>query len=155
MGGPVAAVTTHLGASGAGCVVLEFANGAIGNLHLCEGMRGVHERYEVFAQGAHLTIENNLSVTWHRGGAGRAPGDFVPADLDGTGSVTWGINNAFARLDNRMEMTQGFHGELAHFCERALAGLPVEDGSLEFARQVCAVYEAALRSGGTRAAVDG
>ena len=153
IGGPVAALTTHLDADGAGCVVMEHANGAIGNLHLAEGMRGLHERYDVFAAGAHLSIDNNLSVTWHRGGAPRSPGDFVPADPETTGSVSWTIDNAFARTPSRLEMTQGFHAEMLYFCERALANEPAEEGTLEFARHVTAIYEAALLSHGRRTPV--
>jgi predicted dehydrogenase len=152
IGGGVEAVTTHLGPGGAGCVVLEYGNSAIGNLHLSDGMRGLHERYDVFARDAHLSIDNNLTVTWHRGGAPRSPGDFVPDDPDTTGSVSWTIDNAFARTQSRLEMTQGFHGELLHFCEQALAGQPVTDGTLEFARHISAIYEAALLSGGNRTA---
>jgi predicted dehydrogenase len=153
IGGGVEAVTTHLDAGGAGCVVMEYASGAIGNLHLAGGMRGLHERYDVFADGAHLSIDNNLSVTWHRGGAPRAPGDFLPADPDATGSVTWTIDNAFARTPSRLEMTQGFHAELLYFCERAMANEPADEGTLEFARHVSAIYEAALLSGGRRTSV--
>lgn len=152
IGGQVDAVTTHLGPGGAGCVVMEYSGGAIGNLHLCDGMRGVHERYDIFARDAHVTVENNLTVTWHRGGSPRSAGDFVPEELEGTGSVSWSIDNAFARTQSRLEMTQGFHGELMHFCEQALAGRPATDGTLEFARHVSAIYEAALLSSGTRTA---
>jgi len=150
IGGQVDAVTTHLGPGGAGCVVMHYASGAIGNLHLSDGMRGVYERYDVFAQGAHLTIDNNLTVTWHRGGTPRGPGDFLPQEPDATGSVSWTIDNAFARTPSRLEMTQGFHGELLSFCERVMTGQPATEGTLEFARHVSAIYEAALLSSGNR-----
>jgi predicted dehydrogenase len=153
LGGPVEALTTHLDAGGAGCVVLEYTSGAIGNLHLADGMRGVYERYDVFADGTHLSIDNNLVVTWHRGGAPRSAGDFLPDDLDSTGSVSWTIDNAFARTPSRLEMTQGFHEELRYFCERALADAPAEEGTLEVARHVMAIYEAALLSHGRRVEV--
>jgi predicted dehydrogenase len=153
VGGSVAAVTTHLNADGAGCCVIEFDSGAIGNLHLCAGMKGVHERYEFFAEHLHITTENNLKLTIHKGASGGDLASFLSPGLEGA-STSWDVGNAFVRDDNPMVMTQGFYAELAEFCQCVLQDRAPTRGTLSFARRVMQVYEAALRSAGRRIEIE-
>lgn len=152
--GPVSAVTTHRGRHGGGACVLDFASGAVGNLHLAAGMRGPTERYSFFADNCHVTVENGLCVTLHRG----IPFDyahttnFAPPGTE-HGSITWQPQNMLATLENKAFMTQGMYEEMRYFCDCVLAGKPAERGSLEFALEVMRAYEAALLSTGQRVAV--
>ena len=152
--GPAAAVTTHRGTRGGGACVLEFAGGAIDNLHLAAGMRGPAERYSFFAENRHVTVENGSRVTLHRG----IPHDYATTTSFGPsgtdhGSVVWQPQNMLATLENKALMIQGMYDELRHFCDCALAGRPAEIGTLEFALDVMRVYEAALLSKGDRVTV--
>lgn len=151
LGGGVRALTAHRGASGAGAVILEYASGAIGTFHLAKGMAGPRERYVVFADGAQVEIDNSRRVTLHRGvhlPYGRAT-DFAPPGSD-HGSVVWESQNHLGTLENKALFTQGFYGELAEFCACVLEGRQPRTGGIAFARELTAVYEAALRSQGAR-----
>jgi predicted dehydrogenase len=151
VGGKVVAVTVNANAVGAGACMLEFENGAIGNLHLAEGMRGPTERYSFFCENAHITVENSLRVTLHRG----IPFDYTrvrnyaPEGRD-SGSIVWEPQNTLSTLENKALFTQGVFDEMKHFCDKALEGRPAELGTLEFGLEIMKVYEAALMSNGSR-----
>lgn len=156
VGGPVAAVTTHRGERGGGACILEFASGAIGNLHLAEGGSNSQplEHYSVFGQNAHLTIDNTNRVALHRGipfTYGETT-TFAPPGED-TGTVVWEPQNMLGTLENKSAFTQGTYAEMRYFCDCALNGVPAARGSLEFALQMMRVYEAGLISEGTRVAL--
>jgi predicted dehydrogenase len=161
VGGPVAAVTTHRSKLGGGALVLEYASGAIGNLHLAEGGNNSQpmEHYAVFGHGAHLTIDNVSRVALHRGipfDYGRTT-SFVPPGEE-SGTVIWEPQAMLGTLDNKSAFTQGTFEEMRTFCQLALGDRPIENvatnpASLEFALHLMRVYEAALLSGGDRMAV--
>jgi hypothetical protein len=67
-----------------------------------------------------------------------------------TGAVVWEPQNSLATLENVALFTQGFYNEMKYFCDCVLENKPAEMGSLEFARDVMRVYEAALLSNGKR-----
>lgn len=153
VGGPVAAVTTIRGRRGGGACVIEFENGATGNLHLAEGASQSQpiERYSVFGESAYLTIDNCSRVTLQRG----IPFEYgltTTYSPPGTesGAVVWEPQNTLATLENMALFTQGMYQEMRCFCDAALSGVPAVRGSLEFARDVMKVYEAALLSEGNR-----
>lgn len=156
LGGEVTAVTAQRGGNGGGVCILEYANGALGNLHLAAGMRGPTERYSVFARQGHLVIENCRRVTLHRGIPFQygVTTDYVPPGAD-HGSVVWESQNTLATLENQSLFTQGMYGELMHFCTCVLEGRQPSDGSLEFALQEKLVFEAALLSQGRRVELAG
>ena len=151
VGGPVAAVTTHRGAHGGGVCVLEFVSGAVGNLHLAEGSPRPVERYAFYGKGVEVTIDNTWRVTMQRGipGTYGKATTFVPEGL-AHGAVVWEPQNCLATLENKALFTQGFYDEMKHFCDGVLDSRPAERGTLEFARHLMDVYEAALLSDGTR-----
>lgn len=151
IGGPVAHLTSHLGASGHGVIALEFASGAIGSLAI-QPVRGVNDSYGICCERCHAEVENGWTVRWHRGGPLADPWDFTSSGADG-GSVVWEPNNAFARQDARMHATQGFWHELEHFCACIQSGRMASEGTLEFAHELQLAWDAALESGGARVAV--
>jgi len=156
--GPVVAVTVHRGARGGGACVLEHASGAVSNLPLAEGGIGSQpiEMYQVFGHKAHLTVENSSRVTLQRGipfDYGRTV-NYAPPGTD-SGAVVWEPQNMLATLENQALFTQGMYAELRAFCDTALGDTPAVNtvtgrGSLEFARHLMQVYEAALLSDGSR-----
>ena len=156
VGGPVVAVTVHRSARGGGVCVLEFADGALGNFHLAEGGNSSQplERYTIFGNYAQLVIDNCQRVTLQRGipfAYGRTT-SFAPPGLDG-GAVVWEPQQMLNTLENKSLFVQGVYQEMRYFCDRVLAGEPAVRGSLEFARDVMRVYEAALLSEGARVAI--
>ena len=53
-------------------------------------------------------------------------------------------------LENKALFTQGIYQEMRHFCDCVLDEKPATKGTLEFARELMRVYEAALLSTGNR-----
>jgi predicted dehydrogenase len=153
VGGPVAAVTVHRAKSGGGTCVLEFASGAIGNLHLAHGANSSQpaETYSFFAEGCSISVENCRRVIYQRGIPFKygVTTSFAPAGTD-SGAVVWEPQNTLATLENMALFTQGMYGEMKYFCDCVLEGKKAERGTLEFALDVMKVYEAALLSGGKR-----
>jgi len=150
VGGPVAAVTMHRGVDDGGVCVLDFANGAVGTFNLLSSRRRSSERY-AFWGNSHITIDNGLRVTVHRGiplEYARTT-EYTPPGMD-TGKVTWEPVDTVATLENKALFTQGFYHEMRYFCDCILDGRLPETGSLEFALSVMRVYEAALVSDGGR-----
>jgi predicted dehydrogenase len=154
VGGKVAAVTSHLAPNGRGVVLLEFADGAVGNFHLASGPQPI-ESYSFFGERAHLRIDNSFRVTLERGIPSQygVTTGYIPAGFD-SGAITWEPQNCLATLENKALFTQGFYQELFYFCQCMLEGKAAEAGSLEFALEVMKVYEAALVSDGKRMEID-
>ena len=149
IGGPVARVTTHRSAREGGACVLEFVSGAVGTLHLADGMKGPCERYSFYAENAHVVVENASRVALYRGipFSYEKTVDFAPPGTD-SGTIVWEPQNALATLENKALFTQGFYDELLHFMESILQNRTPEAGTLEFARDIMKTYEAALLSEG-------
>lgn len=156
VGGSVAGVAVHRGAHGGGVCVLEFSSGAIGNLHLAEGGNATQplERYAVFGDNCHVVIENCSRIVFQRGIPfvyGQTI-NYAAEGMDG-GAIVWEPQNMLATLENKAIFTQGIYAEMRYFCDRVFAGEPAVKGSLEFAREIMLVYEAALLSAGDRIAL--
>lgn len=153
IGGPVAAVTVHHGRTDDSVVILEFAGGFVGTLHGAMGVGNSQpaEIFTVYAQHATLTVDNSSSITFQRGVpfVYRTSTTYAPPGLD-HGAVVWTPQNCLATLENNPLFTQGMYGSLSAFCDQALGAPRLRDGSLEFARDLMAVYEAALLSAGIR-----
>ncbi|MFH1708504.1 MAG: uroporphyrinogen decarboxylase family protein [Planctomycetota bacterium] len=151
VGGTVQTVTTHRGRNGGGAVVLAFADGCLGNLHMVEGNPGGQpmERYAFYGSGRSVEITNNSRVAYCRGIPFdyETAADFAPPGLD-RGTVVWETQNTRGTLENKALFVQGMVGEMRHFCDAVFAGTPVTLGSLEFALHLMQVYEAGLLSDG-------
>ena len=153
VGGEVAAVTMHPTPWRQGSCVLEFANGAVGALSLIAGPPPPLEHYWFWGKWR-VTIDNCSRVTVRRGipfTYGRTT-SLVPEGLD-SGEVVWEPQNTLATLENKALFTHGFFHEMRYFCDCVLAARPAQRGSLEFTLNLMRVYEAALRSEGSRVAL--
>lgn len=64
--------------------------------------------------------------------------------------MVWEPQNTLATLENKALFTQGFYNEMRYFCDCVLEARPARQGSLEFTLHLMRVYEAALRSQGSR-----
>ena len=153
IGGRVTAVTVHHGQTDDSLVVLEFASGVLGTLHGAMGVGNSQpvEVFTAFAEGAILTVDNSSRVTYQRGIPfvyGKST-TYAPPGLE-HGAIVWAPQNCLATLENNPLFTQGMYGSLRTFCDQALGGPRIHDGSLEFAHELTAVYEAALLSAGKR-----
>lgn len=156
VGGAVSAVAVHRSKHGGGACIMQFANGAIGNLHLAAGSPASQpmEHYAFFGNDCQLVIDNCVRVTFQRG----IPFDYnrtanyAPPGLD-SGAIVWEPQNSLATLENKSLFTQGFYDEMRYFCDQVLAGQPARLGSLEFALQLMRVYEAGLLSHGDMVAI--
>ena len=150
VGGEVAAVTMHQTPSGVGACVLEFASGAVGTLSVVSAPTLPLERYSFWGKW-HVSIDNGSRITVRRGipfAYGRTT-SYTPDGMD-SGAVVWEPQNTLATLENKALFTQGFYNETRYFCDCVLAGRAAEQGSLEFTLALMRVYEAALRSRGSR-----
>lgn len=147
------AVTTIVSRAGVGSCMIEFENGAMGTLCLADGapLSQPQERYDIFTGGGTIGITNNNRVSLQRG----IPFDynnissFVPVGFD-HGAQVWEAQNTLGTLENVALFTQGIVPEMKYFCDCILESKPAVRGSLEFAREVMAVYEAGLLSQGRR-----
>lgn len=154
VGGPVSALSVHRGRHGGGACVLDFKSGAIGNLHLADGSTRHTERYTFYGTGVEVTIDNCWRVSMARGSPfeyGRTT-SYAPEGFE-HGTIVWEPQNCLATLENKALFTQGFYDEMKHFCDCALEGRPARTGTLEFARHLMEIYEAALLCEGPRVAV--
>lgn len=153
IGGPVAAVTVHHGKRDDSVVVLEFVSGVIGTLHGATGVGNSQpiEVFTVYAEKAILTVDNSSRVTYQRGipFTYSKSTTYAPPGLE-HGAIVWSPQNCLATLENNPLFTQGMYGSLRAFCDQALGGPRIHDGSLEFSHELTAVYEAALLSAGKR-----
>ncbi|MFE5725163.1 Gfo/Idh/MocA family protein [Streptomyces erythrochromogenes] len=149
-GGPVEAVDVHRGGLGDCLCVLRFAGGALGVLQMSENlsMSQPFEQYTFVAEQGTVEILNGSRVTFQRGIPYEygATAGFAPEGTDG-GLITWEPQHSRASLENRSDFVQGIHAELDHFCRSVLGGRPATVGTLEFARGVMEVYEAAMLAG--------
>ena len=153
VGGEVGAVTMHRTRTQVGACVLEFTGGAVGTFSLVSSPTLPLERYSFWGNW-HVSIDNGCRVTVRRGipfSYGRTT-SFAPPGID-SGAVVWEPQHTLATLENKALFIQGFYHEMRYFCDCALADRPAQQGSLEFTLHLMRVYEAALRSEGSRVAL--
>ena len=149
--GPAETVTVHRSARGGGACVITFADGVVGTLHLADGAPRSQpfERFALFADGTTIEIDNGATVTYQRGIEFEyaRTHSFAPPGTDG-GAIVWRAQNALNTLENNPLFVQGLHGSLAHFCQAVLDRVPAVRGTLELAKRVVELYEAAMLSDG-------
>jgi predicted dehydrogenase len=147
-GGKTEEVLTYTNSQGHGAVLLRFAGGAMGTLHLSSGPQPEVERYDLFGINWEMSIIDQR-VELRRGipfSYGRTT-SFAPEGDDG-GTLVWNAANCLATLENKALFTQGFYAETKYFCDCILKGEKPVTGSLEQALEIMRIYEAALVSHG-------
>lgn len=154
VGGDIRSIETLRGRSGNTICTVEFADGAIGTLH---GATGPHpiESYSVFGSDWNLRIENGDRVILNRGipfEYGRTE-SFVSCGETG-GSLIWEPQNCLATIENSTLFIQGIYFEMKYFCDCVLEKEKPERGTLEFALMMAKLYEAGIRSEGSRIYID-
>lgn len=143
LGGPIRAVSRAIAEDGTGFLTLVLVSGAVASLHLgpYSYRPNLAERTEVTGDGACITVENNVRVTWHPHGEigpyGQAA-DFT----DWGGVIQWEPEFSLGQLYNKGLFLLGYHGELEHFCDAVLADRDVEDGGIAAAEEQLLVFQA-------------
>lgn len=139
-GGPIERLRVHLAANKGGTLSLQFQDGHIGTLIMAAGNRGLSERYQVICENTHIEVEDGNKLHWHRGQRGGDADRWI-GEGDDHGTITWQVQNCYARRDNRLEMTQGFHHEIRAFIDTVHNGERPALGSLAFARALTEINE--------------
>jgi predicted dehydrogenase len=151
LGGSAEGVAVQRGIDNSGVLVIRHRGGAISNLHLAVGAPAFQpvERYVAFGGRQSVEIANSRRVKYQRGIAFHydTGTSFTNIGTD-SGAIVWEAQDGFNTLENKAVFTQGVYGELRYFADCVLGKRRAERGSLEFAREVTAVYEAALVSRG-------
>lgn len=141
-------VSLHYARSGAGGGVATFCyeSGAVATIVLDHGAsrNGGMERTTIVADaGAHITVENNTTVTMHRGGA-RGYGN-VGSFYDGEpheASAVWQPEFSLGQLYNKGLFLLGYYGELEEFAQAVLGGRPPSKATLDDAVDATRIFEA-------------
>jgi predicted dehydrogenase len=133
---------------GGAMVLLRFASGCVGTLHLCRGMgpTGPRERAEIVgAAGGHIVIDNNIDLRWYRQGNdkpyGRAP-DFT-CEPDNA-ALRWQPEFSLGVLYNNGPFLLGYAFELNHFCQAVLDDTPFDCAGSADMLHLTALYETFL-----------
>lgn len=155
IGGKVRSVTSITNEKGYGNVVLEFANGCMGTLHLASGPKPDFETYDFYGDNwkAHVEdsiIELDRGIEFNYG----VTTTYAPSGFD-NGKIVWAPSDCVATLENKALFKQGFYNETWYFCDCVLNNKKPERGTLEFAFEVMKVYEAAFMSHGKPVAIEG
>ncbi len=157
VGGPVASVATHRAAGGGAAVVLAHTSGAVSVLHATKGapLFQPSERYLFVGDGCTVAIENGRRVVFQRGIPARYDEDldFALGGAD-SGALVWEVQDTMATMQGKNVVTQGIVPSLLAFARAMQTRVQPEFGSLEFARGVLAVCEAAQASDGRLVGVD-
>lgn len=134
--------------SGAGAATFTYADGAVATLLLTHGQShngGMEHTTIVGEKGHHITIENNLKVTYHRNPE-ITDGYGATASYYGSGpeevSAVWEPEFSLGQLYNKGLFMLGYYSEVEEFARCVLEDRPPENGTLEQARQVTRVFEA-------------
>jgi predicted dehydrogenase len=156
VGGPVESVVVHRTSQGGGACVLRHTSGTVSNLHLAVGASKFQpcEQYLFVTENGSVHIGNSRKVTYQRGLTVAYDEDFTfaPPGLD-SGAIVWEAQDTMATMQGKNVVTQGIYGALSAFCLAVQEKEIPDSGTLEFARDVTAIYEAALRSHGEHIAV--
>ena len=146
IGGPLQSLLLlQDGAGRNGVVAATFRSGAVASFQFPRTKSGTSplERVEAVGEGANVIVENAARLTYYRkaspGPYGRTADALTPlAD----GPLHWEPELSLGQLYNDHNFIQGYGQSLLHFTEAAMAGNPVQIGTLEDALEVMKVHEA-------------
>jgi predicted dehydrogenase len=138
--------------NGSGNMTFTFASGAVASLALtCGGARnaGMERTTVISDNGRHIVADNNIRVYYHRSpehAYGVSP-DYFTGALDETGSF-WEPEFSLGNLYNKGLFLLGYYDEVNEFAQAILEERAPRNGTLEQARQVTRIFEAACEGPG-------
>lgn len=138
----------HYARSTAGAAVATFTyeSGEVASILLDHGAsnNGGMERTQIVSEsGAHITVENNTTVTLHRSapiGYGNEPSFYVGDP--GQASAVWEPEFSLGQLYNKGLFLLGYYGEIEEFAQAVLAGRAPAKGTVDDAINATRVFEA-------------
>lgn len=136
----------HRAANGAGAASFTFDSGAVATLALTAGASrsGGMERTMLVGQpGHHITIENNIRLTYHRSAPlpyGRTP-NFYIGEAEQTSAV-WEPEFSLGQLYNKALFLLGYYHEVEAFAQAILTNTPPQHGTLQDALHATRIFEA-------------
>lgn len=139
-------LTYERSAHGGGLATFRFPSGALASLLLTAGSSrngGMEHTLIVSNAGQHITIENNLRVTWHRTPTWEYGID--PSFFQGgpeKASSVWEPEFSLGQLYNKGLFLLGYYNEINEFARSILEKRPPRKGTLEQAWQVTRIFEA-------------
>lgn len=148
--GPVKSVITLTNERGFGMIQLKFQNGVVGTLHLADGTKPAFDEYRIYGKGWSIEIEGSSRIALRRGIPSYEydyASTFAPDGFDG-GDLVWEPFTCQASPENKALFVQGMVQELDYFFQCILNNQPPVKGSLDFARHITQIFEAALLSDG-------
>ena len=133
--------------SGAGAAMFSFDSGVVASLALTRGsaQNGGMERTTIVSDsGRHVTVDNNVRVSYHRDapkeGYGRSPDFYVGGTDEAT--ALWEPEFSLGQLYNKGLFLLGYYNEVNEFARSILEKRPPAKGTLEQAWQITRVFEA-------------
>lgn len=151
LAGPAAEVTVHRSDDNSGALIIKHESGSITALHLADSAPTFQpvERYLMIGDGKSIEMRNARTVTYQRDipHSYVAGTTFAPEGTD-HGAIVWEAQDHYNTLENKALFTQGMYSELRYFLDCVLEDKQPELSTLEFARNVMQVFEAALLSDG-------
>lgn len=147
IGGRISSIHIERSSGGAGFATLMFESGAAGVLHCCHGMSGTsfYERLEVVGQGANLTVDNGVKLTYYRPG-GRGPGGYGGSvsyiGSDDHAPIVWEPEFSLGQLHNKGLFLLGYYSEVKYFADCVRSNTPPSKCGLDDALEVTRMFEA-------------
>jgi predicted dehydrogenase len=159
LGGPIESVYVERNPhSGPSVTIIRFVSGAVGCLHLpsASGHAPV-ERTEIVGENASIVVDNNIRVTYYRGGSGpkggygRAPSYYGDDD---SAPLHWEPEFSLGQLYKEGIFVLGYAPEIRYFSECVLNNQPPQVGNLDDAFELLKVYEAYRKPDGARVVIN-
>lgn len=136
--------------SGAGLATFTFADGACANMaltHRAAGNGGMERTVLIANKRGHITVDNNVRVSYHRDPPGLDYGgspSYYAGDAMGATSV-WEPEFSLGQLYNKGLFLLGYYGELEAFAQSVLAGTPIDRAGVRDAICVTRIFEAFMQ----------
>ena len=127
---------------GGAVILLHFASGAVGTLHMpaAQSPTSPLERLEVVGRGRNVVVENMVRLTYYRS-AHRGPfGDFIGPDEGAP--IVWEPEFSLSQIYNKILFLQGYVQEVSLLAECVLDDKPPPKAGLDDALEIMKLYEA-------------
>ena len=133
-------------ASGAGSVLFGYTSGATATLSLTHGAArngGMERTMLISDRGRHIIVENNTRLSYNMDPPDHAYGaspNYFTGEPGGVSSV-WEPEFSLGQLYNKALFILGYYNEINDFCNAALNGGTISNGTLEQAWQITHIFE--------------